>query len=289
MSKPNINIPEEFAVNGIKTDFASSKIESGFSNIEPDILAGDNLNKFIDDTYKGLNGVLELYDTKINKLGDTMTGALSITLSGEDTKNLIIRNDSIERFVTPSTQNQTRIQFSDKNGDDICSIYYQQRTDGSSRLSQILRNNLGDDAYSYMEVDSSGSSSCYFPNTTCCEGRYVDTNTTIVSNASLNGSSNLSYTLNLPNDGQSYMVWIMAEANTGATSGNYISVKVGSDLMTTTTMARAVAKTASSVSAGSTACIVVSSSHKIYLSRSSSWNGTVSLYMVGYRRIGTNA
>ena len=62
MSKPDIAIPTEFATNGIKTDFTTSKILNGFDRINPDVLSGDNLNKFIDDTYKGLNGVLELYD-----------------------------------------------------------------------------------------------------------------------------------------------------------------------------------------------------------------------------------
>lgn len=62
MSKPNITIPTEFATNGVKTDFTAAKILDGFDRINPDVLAGDNLNKFIDDTYKGLNGTLELFD-----------------------------------------------------------------------------------------------------------------------------------------------------------------------------------------------------------------------------------
>ncbi len=63
--KPDIAIPEGFAQNGQKTDFTSDKISDGFDSIDPDVLAGDNLNKFIDDTYKGLNytidGVKDLY------------------------------------------------------------------------------------------------------------------------------------------------------------------------------------------------------------------------------------
>ena len=62
MSKPNINIPTEFAINGDKTDFSQAKITNGFDRLQPDVLPGDNLNKLIDDTYKGLNGVLELYE-----------------------------------------------------------------------------------------------------------------------------------------------------------------------------------------------------------------------------------
>lgn len=54
-TNPNIVIPESFAANGVKADFDSNKILNGFDRIQPDVLAGDNLNKFIDDTYKGLN------------------------------------------------------------------------------------------------------------------------------------------------------------------------------------------------------------------------------------------
>ncbi len=63
--KPNITIPSGFAINGTKTDFLQEQIEQGFDPVDPDVLAGDNLNKFIDDTYKGLNysiaGVSDLY------------------------------------------------------------------------------------------------------------------------------------------------------------------------------------------------------------------------------------
>ena len=66
---PNVLIPASFAVNGTKTDFTQQKIQNGFSSIEPDILAGDNLNKFIDDTYKSITysnaGVADLYRSAV--------------------------------------------------------------------------------------------------------------------------------------------------------------------------------------------------------------------------------
>ena len=54
-TNPNITLPESFATEGRKTDFSDEKILNGFDPINPDVLCGDNLNKFIDDTYKGLN------------------------------------------------------------------------------------------------------------------------------------------------------------------------------------------------------------------------------------------
>ena len=54
-TKPNIIIPEAFAVDGVKNDFTAEKLQNGFDRIQPDVFWGDNLNKLIDDTYKGLN------------------------------------------------------------------------------------------------------------------------------------------------------------------------------------------------------------------------------------------
>ena len=66
---PNISIPEGFATEGQKTNFSTEKIQNGFNPVEPDVLAGDNLNKFIDDVYKGLNytlnGVEDLYKSAV--------------------------------------------------------------------------------------------------------------------------------------------------------------------------------------------------------------------------------
>ena len=67
--KPNISFPSGFALNGQKTDFTQQKIQNGFNPVEPDILAGDNLNKFIDDTYKSItysnSGVADLYRSAV--------------------------------------------------------------------------------------------------------------------------------------------------------------------------------------------------------------------------------
>ena len=64
--KPDVVIPSEFAAEGQKSNFSEEKIRSGFNSVARDTLEGDCLNKFIDDTYKGLNysmdGVDDLYD-----------------------------------------------------------------------------------------------------------------------------------------------------------------------------------------------------------------------------------
>lgn len=68
-TNPNITIPAAFATNGAKTDFPAERITNGFDEIAHEILAGDNLNKLIDDTYKGLTytiaGVTDLYKSAV--------------------------------------------------------------------------------------------------------------------------------------------------------------------------------------------------------------------------------
>ena len=86
--KPNITIPEAFAINGQKADFLEEKIQNGFSKTDPDVLAGDNLNKLIDDTYKGLNysigGVSDLYKSLITYDSTETYGLNSIVFNIEE-------------------------------------------------------------------------------------------------------------------------------------------------------------------------------------------------------------
>lgn len=73
-TKPNITIPAEFAPNGVKTPFPKIKVQDGFDRINPDVLAGDNLNQFIDDTYKASNYALDLGDYVLGE--DLITNCL---------------------------------------------------------------------------------------------------------------------------------------------------------------------------------------------------------------------
>lgn len=67
--KPQVIVPAEFAINGSKSNFSDEKIENGFDRVAADVLAGDNLNKFIDDTYKSITysnaGVADLYKSAV--------------------------------------------------------------------------------------------------------------------------------------------------------------------------------------------------------------------------------
>jgi hypothetical protein len=234
----------------------------------------------------------------VNKSGDTMTGNLIIQTSSGGSQ-VQLRHVNFTKGTNPSSNMYWEYKAEDNNTNPanwytnrVSNLVTTMSPNGTVDIAMVAyKNDPNSNASASIKatITSAGVASCTFPNTTCCDGQYVNTNTTIASNVSVNGSSNLTYTLNLPSDGRNYMVWIMVEANTGSASGDYVNVKVGSEIMSTTTLARATTKTASSISAGSTACIVVSSSHKIYLNRASNWKGTVNLFMIGYRRIGTNA
>ena len=101
MSKPEINIPAEFAVNGVKTPFSNAKIQNGFDRINPDVLTGDNLNKFIDDTYKGLNGVFDLYDIKLdhNQIGGSHILEAPNGVCEKDSNNNIVIKAGLKLLI----------------------------------------------------------------------------------------------------------------------------------------------------------------------------------------------
>lgn len=61
-TKPSVIIPASFAIDGVKTEFDNTKIQNGFDRLQPDVLAGDNLNKLIDDNCKVNNYALDLGD-----------------------------------------------------------------------------------------------------------------------------------------------------------------------------------------------------------------------------------
>lgn len=99
-TKPNIVIPESFAENGIKTDFDNEKLTNGFDRLQPDVLAGDNLNKFIDDTYKGLNYGMAAADA-INLIqeGETLTVQNGQLVSGSTGSGLEICDIGMALYI----------------------------------------------------------------------------------------------------------------------------------------------------------------------------------------------
>lgn len=124
-TNPNITIPAAFATSGAKTDFPTERITSGFDDIAPEILAGDNLNKFIDDTYKGLTyamaGVTDLYKSAIQYDPTETYGINSLVYNVDDTGNTTLYRSVIENNVGyPLTNTNYWVQV--QLGADILNI-----------------------------------------------------------------------------------------------------------------------------------------------------------------------
>ena len=231
------------------------------------------------------------FDKKVNKSGDTMTGDLQI-LSSVDPQIVIKHTEQVAGTTPTSEVQATRIEFQDSNGTMVGYVQNAYDTDGSRATRLNSRNANGTENTSIIVgYNANGTAYSFFPNTTCCDGQFVNKTTQIMSNVSLNGSSVLTYTLSdLPNDGHSYFVWLSGIVTTGTTSGNYIHLSVYSDAVSNNLEVCATGtRTASSVVAAGSVVIPVSSSRKIYVVRSTNYNGTASLWLKGYRRIGTNS
>ena len=233
---------------------------------------------------------------------DTVTtnGIVKI-ISDSNTENRKIQlvDSGFTKGTTPEADRWTTIEFNDKtNSDNVTNtrlgvIESAARTDGSiDMIIRSYKNSVGENVNSQLllKTKSDGTASCSFPNTTCCDGPIVAKNVTICDSVSINGSTVATYTLtDLPNDGKSYMALIRAQISTGATSGNAAYGNIHTDLITATiSLCKIKATSAAARFAAGTCWVPVSSSRKIYLHRDTSWNGTCTLALIGYRRIGTN-
>lgn len=95
----------------------------------------------------------------------------------------------------------------------------------------------------------------------------------------------------LPNDNYNYEVLITCFVQTAATANKFVTVQLSSDIFTTVYGIGTRASAAVSATANSNAIIPVGTGRTItqYATTSSNADGTYSLWIKGYRRIGTNS
>lgn len=290
-----INGNEVATLNDIPTDFTGAdSITAGTNGLVPAPAAGDDdkiltgggtwesVNTVIgytpaDNTLSnvssidGGSAVKSALDDKVNKSGDTMTGGL---------------------FVNSYTGNKGQLQL--VRGNYGCII----RNDGNN--TYILLTNSGD---AYGEFNSlrpfainNATGVPYFADTPCIDGQWIDSSQDMFSTApSMNGSTDLTYRIDLPNDGRKYEVMIRARVTTGSTSGNYVFLSIaGNQDGYGRFVCGARTRSNSGVEALGTVIVtasyVASGSKNLTVSRSTSYNGTLNiLSVIAYRRIGTNA
>lgn len=128
------------------------------------------------------------------------------------------------------------------------------------------------------------------------DGQWVNmTGSSVASEVSANGSTDLEFNVSsiLPNDGYDYEVILSCIATTGSTSGDYVPVYVYSDYFSGVgryiCACRPRTRSSLSVFGGGSIIIPVGAQRKIYLIRSTNYNGKVSIDIRGRRRIGTNS
>lgn len=231
-------------------------------------------------------------DGKVSKSGDTMTGHLAI--SEDAIAKIELTNTSFDPTSTTAPASNVYAGAIDIFGSDNYHVGYFRTRHSSANYFQsqmgVRRsiNNTDYEANIIVTVNPDGTSSCTFPNTTCVDGQWVKYSANVASSVSLIGTTDLTYTLGVPNDGYNYEALLYCELDSGSTSGNYAKMNIYSDVISEVTLCRVRTRTNSPMNSSGTAIIPLTTSRKIYVQRASNWNGTFSLYIRAYRRIGTN-
>lgn len=123
------------------------------------------------------------------------------------------------------------------------------------------------------------------------DGDWVYKSTTLFSGTlEQNVSTTISLSSYLPNDGYFYEVLCNVTANTGATSGNTVAIRLGTSttLNNNPQVCRRVTRTASTMMSAGNIIIPVGARNLYVGNAGNATSGTVTVYGRGYRRIGTN-
>lgn len=125
-------------------------------------------------------------------------------------------------------------------------------------------------------------------------GQWVVRSRHIVGSKSLGTSSSFGYSLSeiLPNDGYTYELLINAYGQTGTSSGNQITLRVGtsSSILNNPIVGRQVTRTSSYMETGGSRTVLAKSTDTLYVANSGQ-SGTckdVNLITTAYRRVGTS-
>ena len=242
----------------------------------------------------------------VNKAGDTMTGSLTMYGIGYDpatgaiNDSIFLKSSIIDRNTVPSgeyNQFSPYLQILDKNDRTLAQIYYRHATNGTRRLTFDCINENAEGVYAYIGFDASGNPVCSFPNTTCVDGQWTQiASSTVVNNLSVaagTSGAHTDYDLSnlLPSDSYKYEVWVEVLAQTGNTNGSYLHCWVTSPETSALGTAASIRTPAANYSqTRGRGPVPLGISKKLRVSRSCTGSqGTISVYVLGYRRIGTNA
>lgn len=128
---------------------------------------------------------------------------------------------------------------------------------------------------------------------TVISGQWVQSTQTIIENTSITNSNGtaLQKTVTLPDDNYVYEVLFQGRVQTGTSSGNNLTLSIKSNVQTDNFVWICAAITRSSSYFGSNGNVIIPMKHgtnNLSIGRASSYNGTAWLYVLAYRRLGTN-
>lgn len=124
------------------------------------------------------------------------------------------------------------------------------------------------------------------------DGQWVVKKFILASGQTIDNTTNITYDLSeyLPNDGYGYEVMFYGNASTVATDNAYVTINLTNDYNLGITVARARARSNASYQAASTCILPIGVGRFVTLGSETSENhkGSVNVYALAYRRLGTN-
>ena len=119
------------------------------------------------------------------------------------------------------------------------------------------------------------------------DGSWTKKEIRLVSDVPLNGTSNISYSLEdyLPSDDNIYEVMIDCLIDSSTTSGQLSNCTILSSVQGSTCVARCRPRTAAQIGTGGSAIILIGTDRLLTLQRASNWYGTVNINLNNYRKV----
>ena len=138
-----------------------------------------------------------------------------------------------------------------------------------------------------------GDGSTTVQNINMYDGGWVQSNATLTENTSWTGSALQPFSLSnyLPNDNYNYEVFVVGQAVSSATSGKFCRIGLTSDICGYSPICACISRSNATQYANGCAVIPVGTGRYLqqYSTTATTAGGTISVYVTGYRRIGTNS
>ena len=263
---------------GIETDTRKQKIGDGstaWNSLPYDV--GSTALQSITSS----NVTTALGYTPVNKAGDTMSGALSFTKIGGGVISLNAISEGGYSDIQYKMPNDLRVGF-----------VRASNVSATERNLQIsVCNNSGSPTSNFILRCNNDVASCTFPNTTCCDGQWVYSYS-FLTNSVATTKTTISLSSYLPNDNYKYEVMgVFGRDNVNSADKYLVSSDLFNPQFNTTSGQFCVSFVAGAYArANNTSFILpVGAGRCLYTIGSQANTGNMYLYVLGYRRIGTNS